>query len=289
MVTVLFVTPILAQCDWNGDYNGDSELNVVDVVGTVYEILDGTWEPSICGCTDPAASNYNPNATIDDCSCESADTVTDIDGNTYTSITVCDQEWMAENLKVTHYQNGDPIPTGFTNSEWINLNNPATGAYAVYPWDNDDESLATCGGDCAEVYGNLYNWYAVDDTRDICPEGWHVPTDAEWTELTDCLGGLLIAGGKMKSTGTIEDGTGLWLSPNLGATNESGFTGLGGGYRDFGDYNGQYAYMSRKGTFWSSTDYINNPWRRDLNHTTSEVDVFSHNKKCGFSVRCVGD
>ena len=177
--------------------------------------------------------------------CGCGDTITDYDGNVYETVEIGDQCWMAENLKVTHYRNGDAIPTGYSDSEWPNL---STGAYAVYPWDNDDASQNTCEGDCTEVYGNLYNWYAVDDTRDICPEGWHVPTDTEWTELEDYLGG---AGGKIKSTGTIENGDGLWYSPNLGATNESGFTALPGGYR-----HGNYGYYDNMGYYvylWSST------------------------------------
>ncbi|SVD28603.1 uncharacterized protein METZ01_LOCUS381457, partial [marine metagenome] len=116
-------------------------------------------------------------------SIDDGSTVTDIDGNVYETVEVGEQVWMKENLKVTHYRNGDEIPTGYSNDDWTNL---TTGAYAVY----NDDSLN------ADIYGNLYNGYAVEDERGLCPEGWHVPTDQEYTELTDYLG--FGAGGKMK-------------------------------------------------------------------------------------------
>ncbi len=102
----------------------------------------------------------------------------DIDGNQYETIQIGNQEWMAENLKVTHYNNGDAIPTGYSNSEWADLDETETGAYAIY----DDDPLN------AEIYDYLYNWYAVDDDRGVCPEGWHVPTDDEFKELEMFLG-----------------------------------------------------------------------------------------------------
>ena len=98
-------------------------------------------------------------------------TVTDIDGNVYEIVPIGDQVWMAENLKVTHYNDGSEIPTGYTDEEWGELE---TGAFAVYPIDYDEASQTTCGNDCSDVYGNLYNWFAVDDSRGLCMEGWHV-------------------------------------------------------------------------------------------------------------------
>ena len=164
------------------------------------------------GCTDSTAINYNPEATSNDGSCYH-DVLTDIDGNEYQAVQIGEQLWMKQNLKVTHYNNGDEIPTGYSNSEWADLDEMQTGAYAVY---EDDPSNA-------ETYGNMYNWYAVDDDRGVCPVGWHLPTYNEWVLLTDYLGGYEIAGGKMKSTDTLENGDGLWYSPNEGATNESSF------------------------------------------------------------------
>ena len=196
--------------------------------------------------------------------------MTDIDGNVYQTIIIGTQVWMAENLKVSHYRNGDNIPTGHSSSYWSNL---STGAYAVY--NNDVIN--------ADTYGYLYNWYAVDDSRNIAPEGWHVPTDDEWQILVDYLGGSSVAGGKMKETGTEH-----WNSPNTGATNESGFTALPGGYRG---YNGSYYRMGYSGYFWSSTesgsDYA---WYRKLSYDNSSVRRdYYYNKQNGFSVRCVRD
>ena len=124
------------------------------------------------------------------CEGDGSNCIFDIDGNVYETIQIGDQLWMAENLKVTHYNNGSEIPTGYTDSEWAELE---TDAYAVYPTDDDNASQSTCGDDCADVYGNLFNWYAVDDDRGVCPDGWHVPSSAEYTILTDYLGGEWVA------------------------------------------------------------------------------------------------
>ena len=195
-------------------------------------------------------------------------TVTDIDGNVYQTIIIGTQEWMMENLKVTHYRNGEAIPTGHSNSEWSNL---STGAYCAY--DNNESN--------ADTYGYLYNWYAVDDSRNIAPEGWHVPTDDEWQILVDYLGGSSVAGGKMKETGTEH-----WNSPNTGATNESGFTALPGGYRGL---NGSY-YGMGFGCFWSSTEGSSyHAWSRRLSYGNSEVYRNYDGKHAGFSVRCLRD
>jgi len=195
-------------------------------------------------------------------------TVTDIDGNTYKTIKIDDQWWMAENLKVTHYNNENEIPTGYSDSEWKNL---STGAYAVY-----DDAPSN-----ADIYGNLYNWYTVDDSRGVCPAGWHVPSDDEYTVLTDYLGGS--AGGKMKEAGLDH-----WNSPNTGATNESGFTGLPAGYRCKLD--GSYINMGNLGYFWASTDNNSGAWKRQLKYDNSTVNRSSGaNKRNGFSIRCLKD
>ena len=153
-----------------------------------------------------------------------SETVTDIDGNTYKTVKIGNQIWMAENLKVTHYRNGDIIPNVTNNFEWAYL---STGAWCVH--DND--------GSYANTYGYLYNWYAVNDIRNIAPEGWHVPTDEEWKELEMYLGMSQTEaddtgyrgtneGGKLKEAGTTH-----WETPNTGATNETGFSALPGGCR----------------------------------------------------------
>ncbi len=209
-----------------------------------------------------------------------SNTVTDIDGNVYQTVTIGTQVWMAENLKVTHYRNGDPIPHVTDNSEWIGL---TTGAYCNY--NNDEGNVAT--------YGRLYNWYAVGDSRNIAPEGWHVPTDEEWKQLETYLGMSQAEadaigwrgtdeGGKLKEAGTTH-----WQSPNTGATNESGFTALPGGYRNL---NGSFGDMGYYAAFWSSTEFSSYyAWLRGLNYGDSQVGRLYYHKPYGFSVRCVRD
>ncbi len=197
--------------------------------------------------------------------------VTDQEGNKYATIRIGNQEWMAENLKTTKYCNGDPIPNVMNNTLWQNL---VSGAWAHY---NNDSQYDT-------TYGKLYNWFAVNDSRNVCPCGWHVPTDPEWTILADYLGGVSVASGKLKSTGTQ-----YWKSPNKSATNESGFSGLPGGHRST---NGTFYNMGTFGYWWSSTEFNSNPFsalNRDLYYNIQNF-VWVHNyKKSGFSVRCIKD
>jgi uncharacterized protein (TIGR02145 family) len=205
-------------------------------------------------------------------------TVTDIDGNVYKTVTIGSQVWMAENLKTTRYRNGDVI--GTTSPALLDISRERAPKYQwVYVgWHSD---LAT--------YGRLYTWYAVTDSRNIAPAGWHVPTDAEWTTLTDCLGGESVAGGKLKETGTTH-----WKSPNTDASNESGFTALPGGLRwatgafeGDGNFNGDGHHG---GCWWSSSGNNINAWSRTLVYLNSKLlreDI--HSKSSGFSVRCVKD
>lgn len=177
---------------------------------------------------------------------EEGDGVTDIDGNKYITVIIGDQEWMAENLRTTRYNDGASIPTGHTNEQWTNLN---TGAYAIYPHSQIDR--LNSDAEVLEAYGALYNWYAVE-TGNLCPTGWHVPTDTEWTTLTDYLGGEIVAGGKLKSTRTDPDTHPRWKSPNTGATDEYGFSALPGGRRDSGYDN--FVNAGYVGGWWSSTE-----------------------------------
>jgi uncharacterized protein (TIGR02145 family) len=204
-----------------------------------------------------------------------AGSTTDVDGNTYTTVTIGTQVWMKENLKVSKYRNGDPIPTNLDDATWLNT---TSGAYAIY---NNDAANNT-------TYGKLYNWYAVADPRGLCPAGWHVPSDAEWTTLENFLGGASVAGGKMKSTGTIEGGTGLWYSPNQDATNSSGFTAFPGGYRYF---DGTFFNIGNYGYWWSSTEYPSSTaWYRPLYYNTAGSYRYNYYFKAGgFSVRCLRD
>ena len=197
-------------------------------------------------------------------------TVPDIDGNVYQTVIIGGQCWTAENLKTTHYNNGNEIPNITNNDDWGNL---TTGAYGDY--DNNPTN--------SETYGRLYNWYTVDDSRGVCPDGYHVPSDDEYTVLTDYLSGTSVAGGKMKETGLDH-----WNSPNTGATNESGFTALPAGSRDLAD--GDFDDMGSAGYFWSSSEHPSyDAWRRILHYNDSSVSRGNHYKQHGLSIRCIGD
>jgi len=203
---------------------------------------------------------FNPNLTYG--------TVTDIDGNVYKTIQIGTQTWMAENLKTTRYNDGSNIPYLTNYAEWLEVLSPA------YCWHYNDPASKN-------TYGALYNWYAVM-TGKLSPTGWHIPSYAEWTTLDTYLGGADIAGGKMKETGTTH-----WKSPNVGATNESGFTCLPIGFHqsDSGFYGfGEYCYI------WSSSE---SSLYRALGKSMSNQFGYSGWQKTiqrsGASVRCVKD
>ena len=214
--------------------------------------------------------------------------VSDIDGNIYITTKIGNQWWMAENLKVTRYRNGESIPNVTDDTQWTKL---ITGAYCAYNNDNNN----------VDTYGLLYNWYAVNDSRSIAPEGWHVTTDEEWKQLEMYLGMSQSEaddteyrgtdeGGKLKATGTLEGSDGLWYSPNVGATNESGFSALPGGYRYNGYLYGTFFRIGDYADFWSSTEYTSGgAWYRRLDYYLSDVVRGSHGERGGFSVRCVRD
>jgi uncharacterized protein (TIGR02145 family) len=201
--------------------------------------------------------------------------VSDIDGNTYKTVQIGTQVWMAENLKTAKYNDGTMIPNITDDNLWSNL---TSGAWVYF---NNDASYNN-------NYGKLYNWYAVSKTtngnKNVCPTGWHVPTDAEWNVLTDYLGGVDVAGGKMKEAGAIN-----WKSPNADATNTSLFTGLPGGYRDGdGGYSG--IGIGSYGNWWSSTEGdTGDAWYRNLFYYGGYASRGYSNKKDGFSVRCLRD
>lgn len=197
-------------------------------------------------------------------------TVTDADGNVYHTITIGTQVWMVENLRTTKYRNGDPITHLTDDVQWVSTSD---GAYCAY------SNMATLGS----TYGMLYNWYAVDDSRQIAPTGWHVPSDAEWTTLVDFLGGEATAGGKMKETGEVH-----WASPNTGATNSSGFTALSGGFRA---NNGYCTGLSGFACFWTSTENYpeTSAWYRGLYSESAEIGRNIDFEKNGFYVRCLKD
>lgn len=200
------------------------------------------------------------------------DTVSDSDNNVYKTITIGTQTWMAENLRTTKYRNGESIPEVTSNTEWKNL---TSGAYSNYGNTSDVDAIAT--------FGRLYNWFAVTDSRNLAPTGWHVATDADWTTLTTFLGGESVAGGKMKETGTTH-----WNSPNTGADNSTGFTALPAGRREYTD--GSFINTGFNGFWWTSSAY--NPdysWYRQINYDGAIVNPANFHKQYGFAIRCVKD
>ena len=173
--------------------------------------------------------------------------VTDKEGNHYKAVKIGSQVWMVENLRTSKFNDGSIIPLVPDGTEWAYLTTPA------YCWYNNDfEKYGT-------LYGALYNWRAVESGK-LCPAGWHVPNEMDWTVLINYLGGAAVAGGKLKATGTNEVGDGLWYSPNTGATNDTGFTGLPAGWRkglrQFPGYeDGIFEHVMQLGTWWSSTEH----------------------------------
>ena len=202
-------------------------------------------------------------------------TVTDVDGNVYTIVVIGTQSWLGQNLKTTRFNDGQAISLVTNNNTWDTLTNPA------YCWYDNNQAYK-------EPYGALYNWYAVDPAsnggKNICPEGWHVPSDEEWTALTNSLGGANVAGGLLKESGTAH-----WNPPNTGATNETGFTALPGGYRGTA---GSFVEMGVDGRWHSSTGhptFMGSAYYRNM--TSNSAQVYRHylGKKMGFSVRCLKD
>ncbi len=195
--------------------------------------------------------------------------VTDADGNSYNTVTIGSQCWMAENLRTTIYKDGSSIVyPGTDNTAWINN---TTGAYA---WYNNDESTYK------DPYGALYNWYAVNNSNGLCPDGWHVASKAEWGTMVSTLGGGSTAGAKLKEAGTEH-----WSSDPNGATNESGFTALPGG-----DYYSSYYDIRNYGEYWTSTSSDSNYAWYYLIYTNNNVETWdSFSKKTGLTVRCIKD
>lgn len=225
------------------------------------------WAYNACGYSSVATFTTSTSACPFTCG---SSTMEDYDGNTYNTVLIGTQCWMKENLRTTSYQNGTAIPNVANGPTWTGL---TTGAWC---YSGNDPSYNL-------TYGKLYNWFAMKDANGICPAGWHVPSSSEWNALSTFLGGVSAAGGKMKATGLT-----YWSSPNTGATNSSGFTGLGGGYRsastaNFGDFL-TYAYM------WSSTNFnADSGHYFDLRHNTTDLWYGTQIKQAGLSIRCLKD
>ncbi len=192
----------------------------------------------------------------------------------YSFVTIGTQKWMSKNLDVTKYRNGDSIPQVTDPTKWAGL---TTGAWCYY--NNDSTQGAK--------YGKLYNWYAVNDPRGLAPNGWHIPSDAEWTTLSTTLGGIDTAGGKMKEAGLLN-----WRSPNKYATDSSGFTALPGGLRGRDEI---FSNVFLNGYWWTATESSSpaspqTAWMRILSYANGKVKPSpDFDKKNGFSVRCVKD
>jgi len=232
-------------------------------------ILAGTLLLLWAGCkkdSNPAGATtavFNPELTYG--------TMTDQDGNICKTIRIGNQIWMAENLKVSTYRNGDMIET--TDPSTLSISNVVNPKYQ-WPGLNDEGSVAT--------YGRLYTWYAVTDNRKLAPEGWHVASYQEWNTLIDTLGGVNIAGGKLKETGTTH-----WVSPNTGATNESGFTALPGGLRDPGGF---FYTNGQSGNWWTATESVSQKaWHAYTDGVAGYLLLLDSPESVGYSVRCVKD
>jgi uncharacterized protein (TIGR02145 family) len=195
---------------------------------------------------------------------------TDGDNNNYPVVEIGAQVWMADNLKTTKYNEGTDIPYKPEAVDWVAMASPA------FCWYNNDAAANK------NIYGALYNWYAAS-TANLCPTGWHVPSEPEWTILTTFLGGLSTSGGKMK-----ESGTNHWSSPNTGATNSSGFTGLPGGYRSSASYSGNFFEIGVTGEFWSTTiSPTTYPYSLYLDYWYARVVWEAPYKTVGFNIRCL--
>ena len=226
---------------------------------------------------------------------EQIKTVTDIDGNVYNIVTIGDQQWLQENLKTTRYRNGDPIPANLNDNDW---DNTLSGAYAIYPHELIDG--VNSAAEVLSAYGALYNWHTVSDARGLCPVGWQVPTDTEWTTMENYLifngynydgsiGGNRIA----KSLGSLSGWASSTNEYAIGSTyypekrNASGFTALPGGYRWD---NGSFGIIYYQGRWWTSTENdSNSAWQRFLSFADYASVRVHHDKNVGISVRCLKD
>jgi uncharacterized protein (TIGR02145 family) len=191
------------------------------------------------------------------------------DGKVYKTVKIGTQVWMAENLDVSTFRNGDTIPHAKTDGEWVNAAENKQPAWCYY---NNNPTNGS-------KYGKLYNWWAVSDSRSLAPSEWHIPTDEEWTILVDLLGGESEAGKQLKNS----EGWGDLLR----ATNKSGFSGLPGGYRG---YSGQFQDLNRFGNWWTSSEGSLSPTRAIYRYLYSgnwDVRKYITEKRFGYSIRCV--
>jgi uncharacterized protein (TIGR02145 family) len=250
--------------------------NIVNVIQSLVGFRNTTVGADITGLTPGTLYHFRVNAVNSlgttygkDVACTTSaltEPVRDIDGNVYHTVRIGNQVWMAENLKVTRFNDGSSIPLVVENNLWGKTTIPRFCFY------NNDTAYKN-------VYGSLYNWYAVK-TNKLCPTGWHVPADQEWTTLEDYLVSGNV-GGILKEAGTTH-----WLSPNTGANNSSGFTALPGGNRDF---EGPFYNIGSIGYWWSSTEDVMGgyTWTHYIFYNTNGYNRLHLNNTLGFSVRCL--
>ena len=270
-------TPVVEGCTDPAYTEYDASANTDDGSCTT---------PVVEGCTDPADVNYNAAANTDDGSCASYwCSSIEFDGYTYSVVEIGDQCWFAENLRTTLYANGDAIPAGLTQGQWAST---AAGATAVY-----GEGTSTCFNFSPEIdacddaqslaaYGRLYNWFAVNDARGLCPAGWHVPTDGEWAVLQAYITSQGFAG----TEGAALKSTSGWAN-NGNGTDDFGFSALPGGDRDSGL--GYFTGAGYFGYWWSSSAWVDGAWNRYLRFNVPFISRFDAYPRSGFSVRCLRD
>jgi len=252
--------------NYNPDYDANGVIGVDDLLGILSTFGD-TWDSGdvIVGCTYPSAVEYNPSANVDDGSCTflpDSDCGIPVphEGYYYSTVLIGDQCWFSENCRYLP-EVSDPSIDSTTEPH-----------YSVYGYTGTDVTAAQATANYA-TYGVLYNWPAVM-TEGICPSGWHIPSDGEFTELTDFLGGEGVAGGKMKD------------NIQWNGTNSSGWSGLPGGYR----YSGGFNLDGFDGDWWSASESGSDSWTRTLySNDTAVVHRYYFSRDYGFSARCVRD
>ena len=274
----------LALHDSIAQFSVDTVMLQPDGSFEVY-LSNGTTYTQVQGCTDAAVVNYDPAANTDDGSCSSCSSSIEFDGHTYSPVEIGDQCWFSENLRTTVYANSDAIPAGLTDGEWSTT---SSGATAVYGEDDGCNNYSPDIDACDEAqslgeYGRLYNWYAVDDPRGLCPSGWHVPTDGEWTDLENYI---TSQGFSLGTEGTALKSTSGWNSGGNG-TDNFGFSALPGGYRAFHD--GYFVYAGTVGHWWSSSPIDVYAWERYLHKDDGYISPNADRPRSGFSVRCLRD
>ena len=228
------------------------------------QLSNGSTFSQIQGCTDPAFLEYDPLANTDDGSCTSICADVAMDGYTYSTVRIGNQCWFAENLSTSEYRNGHLIPTNLTDGEWSST---SAGAFSF------------------GAYGKLYNWHAIDDSRGICPIGWHVPSKQEWTDLVD----FVASEGFVGTEGTALKSTSGWAN-NGNGTDDFGFSAPPGGSRNGANGSG-CCFNPIHGIWWSASlnSDGNHAWAAKIRHSATDIGVWEYIQNTGMSVRCLKD